>query len=77
MDSPKLDLDTLGHAPDGVPVPEADRRFLRRMLHHHAELVYLAHQALRHRDSLSVRDEARRLDGTHDAETAEMRSPAP
>jgi hypothetical protein len=74
MDSPELDVDTVGRSRDTAAALEADQRYLRWMLDHHAELVYLAHQAIDHRDSLSVREEARHLDRTHDAEIAEMRS---
>lgn len=73
MDSPDMDLDTVGHSTDSSLAADADQRFLRWMLDHHAELVYLAHQALARPDSTTVHGEARRLDQTHDAETAAMR----
>ena len=74
MDSPKLDLDTVGQRLEdstmlGDSAADPDERVLRWMLDHHAELVTLAHQARAHRDSLAVREEAARLDTTHDADT--------
>ena len=74
MDSPKLELDTVGQGlEDSAMLARAaadpDQRFLRWMLDHHAELVTLAHEARAHQDSLAVREEAARLDTTHDAET--------
>lgn len=74
MDSPKLDLDTVGQGLEDAAMlaraaADPDQRFLRWMLDHHAELVTLAHEARVHRDSLAVREEAARLDTTHDAET--------
>lgn len=60
------------HESDSVAGMDRDQRFLRWMLDQHAELIFLAHQALAHTDSLAVRDEAKHLDDTHDAETAEL-----
>ena len=73
-DAPGLNLDTVGHGADLLAVTDPDQRFLRWMLSHHAEVVYLAHQAARHRDSATIRDVARRVDQSHDAETARMRN---
>lgn len=74
MDSPKLDVDTVGQGLEDSAMlartaADADQRFLRWMLDHHAELVTLAHEARMRRVSLAVREEAARLDTTHDAET--------
>lgn len=78
MDSPKLDADTvargLADSARARAAADPDRYFLRWMIDHHAELGYLAHQALRHPDSLTIRDEAYRADRTLDAETTEMRA---
>ena len=67
----RLGSDSVKHArpEDGT---DPDQRFLRGMLAHHAEVVYLAHQASRHRDSALVRDVARAVDRSHDAESARM-----
>lgn len=73
-DAPRLDADTVGHGRDTTPIADPDQRLLRWMLQHHAELVYAAHQAMQHRDSVTVRELARAVDRTHDGETAEMRS---
>lgn len=71
-DAPGLDADTVGHGVMSV-VADPDQRFLRWMLAHHAEVVYLAHQALQHPDSASVRAEASVVDGSYDAETERIR----
>ena len=73
-DAPGLNADTVGHGPDLVTLTDPDQRFLRWMLNHHAEVVYLAHQAMRHPDSATVRDIAARVDRAYDAETTRMRS---
>ena len=72
-DAPGLDADTVGHGAMSVAA-DPDQRFLRWMLAHHAEVVYLAHQALQHPDSASVRAEARGVDESHDAETDRIRA---
>lgn len=71
-DAPGLDADTVGHGAMRV-VADPDQRFLHWMLAHHAEVVYLAHQALQHPDSASVRAEARVVDESHDAEAERIR----
>lgn len=53
---------------------DPDQRFLHWMLAHHAEVVYLAHQAFRRPDSATVREEARAIDIAYDAETERMRT---
>ena len=73
-DAPRLDADTVGHGRDTTVIADPDQRLLRWMLQHHAELVYVAHQAMRHPDSLAIRELARDVDRTHDSETREMRS---
>lgn len=67
----RLGSDTVTH---GLPenMADPDQRFLHWMLAHHAEVVYLAHQGSRHRDSALVRDVARAVDRSHDAESARM-----
>lgn len=71
-DAPRLDADTVGHGAIGG-MADPDQRFLRWMLAHHAEVVYLAHQGARHPDSARVRAEARAVDQSHDAETVRLR----
>lgn len=67
----RLGTDTVTH---GLPenIADPDQRFLHWMLAHHAEVVYLAHQGSRHRDSVLVRDVARAVDRSYDAESARM-----
>lgn len=72
-DAPRLDADTVGHGVMSA-IADPDQRFLRAMLAHHAEVVYLAHQAIRHPDSARVREEARAVDRSHDTETDQMRA---
>lgn len=73
-DAPGLAADTVGHGNAGASIANPDQRFLRWMLNHHAEVVYLAHQATRHPDSATIRALAQRVDRSHDAETARMRT---
>ena len=73
-DAPGLNADTVGHGGDGAAIADPDQRFLHWMLNHHAEVVYLAHQAARHPDSATIRDVAKGVDESHDAETARMQA---
>lgn len=72
-DAPRLDADTVGHGAMKA-IADPDQRFLHWMLAHHAEVVYLAHEALKHPDSARVREEARLVDQAYDAETDRMRA---
>lgn len=67
----RLGPDSMKHAlpEDGA---DPDQRFLRAMLAHHAEVVYLAHQASRHPDGAVVREVAGAVDRSYDAESARM-----
>ena len=67
----RLGSDTVKRAlPEAVT--DSDQRFLRWMLAHHAEVVYLAHQASRHPEGAVVREVGREVDRSHDAESARM-----
>lgn len=59
--------------PAAVATTTPDQRFLRWMLAHHAELVYVAHEVLKRPDKAVVLADARRLDETHDAEAETMK----
>lgn len=72
-DAPRLAADTVGHGAMNA-IADPDQRFLHWMLAHHSEVVYLAHQALQHPDSATVREEARLVDQSYDAETERMRA---
>lgn len=73
-DTPDAHAPSVAGARATSTIADPDHRFIAWMLNHHAEVVYLAHQAAKHPDSLAIRAAARRLDQTHDAETAELRS---
>lgn len=67
----RLGADTVERAlPEDATDP--DQRFLRWMLAHHAEVVYLAHQASRHPAGAIVREVARAVDRSHDTESGRM-----
>lgn len=58
---------------DSTAKTSADQDFLKWMLNHHAEMVYVAHQLVERPDAAQIRADARSLDVSHDAESASMR----